>query len=205
MKLRALVTDQFYDYFTTWKSLNQFSNSKELFLKHKQKVRQTLEFTHINYSSFVKQLKDKSEILLQVYIFEYLLLCYVVSCQNQWTLYGVMSDSAHVGWRTDASYSLNGCNRNWCWSERISQEIQTLNIYMYVYINIYWLKCQNWTRANCSVWGGCQSYQNIITLWVSLARKLLPVERKGVTINCDTGGIVVEQDYHQGRCALRRK
>ena len=83
MKLRALVTDQFYDYFTTWKSLNQFSNSKELFLKHKQKVRQTLEFTHINYSSFVKQLKDKSEILLQVYIFEYLLLCYVVSCQNQ--------------------------------------------------------------------------------------------------------------------------
>ena len=28
---------------------------------------------------------------------------------------------------------------------------------------------------------------------------------ESVTINCETIGVVVEQEYHQGGCALRRK
>ena len=40
---------------------------------------------------------------------------------------------------------------------------------------------------------------------VSVTGKNLPVERKGVMINREINGAVVEQEYHRGGCALREK
>ena len=72
-----------------------------------------------------------------------------------------------------------------------------LSIYMNGYIYIYILSV-NWLRTDCSV-------KKVSIRQGSVYTVSYTVERNGVTINCETIGVVVEQEYHQGGCALREK
>ena len=58
-------------------------------------------------------------------------------------------------------------------------------------------------RKEVSIRQGSSYTVNYYT--VSVTSKNLPVERKGVMINRETNGVVVEQEYHQGGCALRER